>query len=235
MKNTDKSSEKIELQVQARTEVGKKTNYLRKQGIIPANIYGPEFKSQTISVTLKDFTPVYKVARETGIIYLKLGSESIPTLVKFIQRDPVSNDILHIDFRKVNLRQKMETEVPVEVVGESTAVTQLAGVLLVQSGHVMVEALPQNIPQNIQVDISVITELGQEIKVKDLPTSTDYEIKEDPEKVIVSVVEHKEESLEAETTVEAPEITTGAQEAAEGEEGAEGAEAAPAEEKKEEK
>jgi large subunit ribosomal protein L25 len=237
MNNTEKT--KIELTAQKRTELGKKVNHLRKNGIIPANISGGDNKPAAISVVLKEFTPVHKAAGETGIVYINLDGKSVPTLIKEVTYNSVTGNILHIDFRQINLRQKIETEVPIQVEGESVAVSQLGGVMLTQTGHLMVEALPADIPSHIAVDISKITELGQEIKVSDLPTSSSYVIKEEPERVIVSVVEHKEESTEVQSEKTETEIIGAAEEGAEGE-SAESSEAsskenaAPAEETKKE-
>lgn len=199
-------SEKITLQVQPRTVFGKKLRKLRHEGVIPANIFGPEFKSTSINVQFKDFVKTYKVAKETGIVYLTLDKESVPVLIKQVQRHPVTDSILHVDFRKVDLKKKIQTQVPVKTVGTSEAVSQKGGVLLTLSEMLLVEALPENIPQTIEVDISSIKELGQEIKVSDLPKSGVYEIKTPVEKVVVSVVEHKEESVTPETAAAAPEV-----------------------------
>ena len=215
--------DKLMLNVQKREVVGKKVKQLRKQGIIPANIFGPGFNSVSVSVNSKEFLGIYKLAHETGIVYVTLGTESIPTLIRNLQRHPLHDNILHVDFRKIDLKQKIETTVPVELIGDSVAVTQLGGVLLKQNDHLTVEALPQDIPQHIEIDISKIQELGQDIKVSDLAKSTTYEIKNDPATVIVSVIAHKEESVTPETTAAAPEVIT--EEGKEGEEG----EAAPGE------
>lgn len=216
MKNTE--DKKIELTVKLRTELGKKVNNLRKNGIIPANISGGDSKPTAVSVVLKEFTGVHKAAGETGIVYLQVDGKTVPTLIKEIMHNSVTGDILHIDFRQINLKEKIETEVPIQAEGESIAVTQLGGVMLTQLDHVMVEALPANIPSHIIVDISKITELGQDIKVSDLPASSDYVIKEDPEKVIISVVEHKEESIEVQSDkVETEIIGAVPEEGAEGE------------------
>ncbi len=200
------SSEKTTLQVQPRTVFGKKLRKLRYSGVIPANIFGPEFKSVSIIVQFKDFIKIHKVAKETGIIYLSLDKESIPVLIKQVQRHPVTDSILHVDFRKVDLKKKIQTQVPVKTTGTSEAVTQKGGVLLTLSETLLVEALPEDIPQAIEVDISPIKELGKEIKVSDLPKSSAYEIKTPVEKVVISVVEHKEESVTPETTAAAPEV-----------------------------
>ncbi len=210
-------TEKIILEVKPRTVLGKKLRKLRKEGIIPANIYGTDFPSQSISVNMRDFTKVYKTARETGVVYLKLDDKEIPTMIKNLQRHPVNDYILHADFRKIDLKKKIETEVPVKIVGTSEAVVQKSGVLLTLSEALLVEALPQEIPQAIEVDISSLKEIGQEIKVADLKKSEKYEIKEEPNKVIVSVVEHKEESITPETTTPtAPEVITEAVKTEEG-------------------
>lgn len=208
-----KTSDKITLDVQKREITGKRVKQMRKGGLIPANVFGPGFISASISVEGKAFLHTFKQARETGIVYITLDGKTIPTLIRNIQRDPLTQNILHVDFRKIDLKQKIETSVPIQITGESPAVTQLGGVLLTQHDHLTVEALPTDIPQHIEIDISRITELGQDIKVSDLVKSSAYETKEAPETIIVSVIAHKEESVTPETTAAAPEVITGAEEA----------------------
>lgn len=227
-----KSTDKITLTLTERTVFGKKLGSLRREGLIPANVYGPKFESKSVSLPLKDFLAVYKVARETGVVYAKLGKNEIPVLIRQVQRHPVKDAILHVDLRKIDLTEKIETEVPVKIMGTSIAVSQKGGVLLSLSPALKIEALPAKIPSHIEVDISKITELGQEIKVGDLAKSGDYELKEPADKVVVSVVEHKEESVTPETTAAPTEVIT--EKPAEGEvpveEGAE--KQAPAKEEK---
>ena len=208
MKKSGNSTEKVSLKVEVRQVFGKKLNKIRKQGLVPGNVYGPDFKSQSISVPQKDLIKTYKKVGETGVVYLSLDKDNIPVLIKTIQKHPVSGFLLHIDFRKIDLSKKIETAVPVKTTGVSEAVSQKAGVLLILSDTLLVEALPENIPPNIEVDISVIKEIGQEVKVADLKKSDRYEIKTLPEKVIVSVIAHKEESIVPETAAAAPEIIT---------------------------
>lgn len=208
MKKSHNSSEKVSLKADLRTVFGKKLNKIRKEGLVPANIFGPDFKSKSISVVYKDLVKTYKKVGETGIIYISLDKENIPVLIKSIQKHPLSSLLLHIDFRKVDLSKKIEANVPVKAVGVSEAVSQKAGVLLFQSETLLVEALPEDIPSHIDIDISVIKEIGQEIKVADLKKSDKYEVKTPSEKVVVAVIAHKEESIVPETTVAAPEILT---------------------------
>jgi len=209
------TSDKLILSTTARTVFGKKLNKIRKEGFIPANIYGPEFKSQAISVNFKDFLKSYRLAKETAVIYLNLDKNEIPVLIKHVQRHPVGDQILHIDFRKIDLKQKIKAAVPVKVIGTSEAVNQKGGVLLTQAATLTVEALPQDLPQNIEVDITKLKEIGQEFKVEDLIKSEKYSIQEPVGKVIVSIVAHKEESITPETTVAAPEVITAKEEVGE--------------------
>lgn len=231
--------DKIVLKAEERTITGKQVKKLRRDGKVPANIYGPSFKSVSITLNTKEFLHTYRIAHETGIVYVELGKENYPTLIKQVQKHPLTSNVIHVDFRKIDLKQKIETSVPVQTVGDSPAVLQLGGVLLTQNDHLIVEALPEEIPQHIEIDISKITEIGQEIKVSDLAKGAGYIIKNDPEMVIISVIEHKEESVTPETT--APETTVIEKEgaegeaAAEGEAPAEGGKEAPAESPKEDK
>jgi large subunit ribosomal protein L25 len=208
MKKSLSSSGKVTLKAELRTILGKKLNKLRKQGFAPGNIYGPDFKSRSISVVYKDLIKTYREVGKTGVVYLSLDKESVPVLITSVQKHPLTRSLIHVDFRKIDLSKKIEANVPVKTVGVSEAVSQKGGVLLVQSDTLLIEALPEAIPHEIEVDISVIKEIGQEIKISDLKKSDKYEIKTPAEKVVVAVIAHKEESIVPETAVAAPEIIT---------------------------
>ncbi|HRN69759.1 MAG TPA: 50S ribosomal protein L25 [Candidatus Woesebacteria bacterium] len=205
---TDNTNQKILLQAAVRETFGKSVRKMRKDGQIPANIFGPKFESKAISVNAQEFNTIYKQAGETGVIYIEFEKESIPTLVTDIQFDPTKGNFIHVDFRKVDLNKKIEANVPFTFIGESEAVKTKNGVLLTQMDEVTVEALPANIPHQIEVDLTALQEIGDAITVAQLPTSDKYAVTADPELVVVSVTEHKEESIEPETVTEAPEITT---------------------------
>lgn len=208
---------KISLSATKRTLFGKKLKALRKKGILPANIYGEGFTSEAIELPLKEFSIVYKKSGETQIVYLQVGSNEYPVLIQHVQYDPIHDGLLHVDFRKVNLKKKIETHVPVLLVGESEAVAQNKGILLTLTESLLVEALPDSIPAHIELDISKLKELNDEIKVSDLGTSADYVFKDEPEKVIVRISEHKEEEVTPQIVApETVEITGGAKETEEG-------------------
>lgn len=214
--------DKLILNAQKRDVFGKRLRKLRHSNVVPANIFGPQFDSLSITVQLKDFVNTYKVAKETGVVYVSVDGKEIPVLIKYVQKHPVNESLIHVDFRKIDLTQKIETSVPVNVTGTSPAVSQKGGVLLTQANHITVEALPEDIPTEILVDISALVEIGNEIKIQDLPKSAQYTVKEEPEKVLFSVIEHKEESVTPEVEAAAPEITT-EKKTEEGAEGAAGA------------
>jgi len=209
MKKTDNQKEKNFLTVTKREVFGKKLGKLRKQGLVPANIYGEKFESTAVQVNFKDFVKTFKKAGETQIVYVKIEDQELPILIQNLQKHPLTNQLLHVDFRKVNLNKKIETEVPVKLIGESDAVLQSKGILLTISDSVLVEALPQEIPAEIEIDISILKELGDEILVSSLKPTGNFIFKDDPEKVIARISEHKEESIEVQVaTPDAVEITT---------------------------
>lgn len=213
----------LTLKASVRTIIGKKVKKLRREGIIPANIFGPDIKSQSISIDHKDFLKIFRQAKETGVIYITVDKGELPVLTRSVHRHPVSDMILHVDFRKVDLKQKIEASVPIKVMGEAPAVSEKSGVLILQHDHLQVESLPEDLPAEIEIDISGLTEIGAEVKVGDLKKSGNFEIKDEPEKLILSITAHKEESLEPEVAVEAEaegeEAPAAEGEAAEGEQG----------------
>lgn len=221
-KVTKSAADKLSLEAVKREVFGKKLKKMRRDGKIPANVYGPNFKSLSITLDSKDFNKVYRIAEETGIIYLDVDKQKIPALIKNVQIHPVLHLLLHVDFRKVDLAQKIETQVPIKIIGESPAVKEKGGVLLTQSDEITVEALPQDIPHEVEVDVSKLSEIGNEIKISDLSKNDKYHVKDEADKVVISIIAHKEESLAPETTAAAPEVIT-----EKPEEGEEGAEAAP--------
>lgn len=189
---------KITLAVEPRTITGKKVGSLRKQGIIPSNIFGGKIKSAAIQVKKTLFAPVWHQAGETQIVYLQLGDEkeTRPTLISNIQRNPVSDEVIHVDFRQVNLKEKITANIPVEVVGESPAVKDFQAAIITSLAEIEVEALPTDLPENIQVDISVLKNIGDVIKVADLKIDrTKIEVKDDPETVVVSAAAQQAEEV----------------------------------------
>lgn len=193
------------LKAEERKVFGKKLKKERNQGKIPANIFGKDILSRSIFVNEIDFLKIYRKVKQTGILYLVLGKEKLPTLINQIHFHPVTRKILHIDFRKLDLSKKIEVEVPIKIINESEVVKQQLGVLLIQKEKLVIESLPTDIPKAIEVDVSVLKNIGDAITVEQLSKNTKYIVKEDPKTVIVSIVAHKEERIEPAPTPTATE------------------------------
>lgn len=217
--------EQIPLSAQKRTVLGRKVKTLRRDGIIPAHVFGHKVKTIHVQVKASDFGKVFEKAGETGIIDLAVDGEKKPVLVRNIQTHPVSDIPLHVDFYQVNLSEKVAVKVPIEIIGESPAVEKKIGLLLTPLSEVEVEALPADLPENIAVDISGFENISDEIKVKDLKVDTSkIRILVDPEQIVAQVgelVTKEMEAVEAEIEAEQAEVAAESTEAAE----AEGAEA----------
>ncbi|MCL5411261.1 MAG: 50S ribosomal protein L25 [Patescibacteria group bacterium] len=214
--------ERVKLEATSRIVLGKKVKKLRREGLIPANIFGHNIKSAAIQINAKNFQKVFKDSGETGLIDLEIGEEKTrPVLVAGFQKEPRSGEILHIDFHQVNLKEKVVTHVPVTLVGEAPVEKNKEGLILQTINELEIECLPTDIPSDIEVDISGLTEVGQAIRVEDLKVDREKcEVKNESEEMVVSVqpVEMEEVVEEAAPTPKEVEITT---EKPEGEEGAE--------------
>jgi len=179
---------------------GRKVKNLRKEGIIPANVFGKKISSYMISVDLGEFKKVFKEAGETGIIELSVGKKTSPVLISDVQVSPLdSENILHIDFLQVDLKEKVSATVPVVIEGEAPAEKLGLGMLVQLIDEVDVEALPADLPENIVCDVSKIETLEDAIFVKDLKfDKSKVEIQTDVELMVAQVQEAKEEVAEAE-------------------------------------
>ncbi len=201
--------DKIILKAGLRKAIGRKVKLLRKEGVLPANIYGKNIKSESIQISLSDFNDVYKKAGETGLIYLQIEEgkkkEEKPALVANIQKDPVSDLLLHIDFHQVSLKEKVEAKVPVELIGESPAEKQSIGTVVQYLNEIEVEALPTDLPEKFEVDISTLSEVDQMVSVKQLTyDKSKIEVKTEPEEIIVKVEPPQKEEVVAPPAEEVP-------------------------------
>lgn len=174
---------KLTLKSEKRKLFGRKVKQLRKIGLIPANIFGKKIKSEAITINAKEFRDIFEKAGETQIIDLDKKS----VLVSNLQIDPVTSDYLHVDFRQVDLSEKIIAKVPVEVVGESPAEKQSIGTVVQQLSEIEVEALPADLPEKFEVDATSLIEVDQTIYVKDLKIDKKVTIKTDLESIVVKV------------------------------------------------
>ena len=205
---------KILLKSTKREDFGRKVKRLRKEGLIPVNIFGKKIKSHALTVDYKEFDEVFKKAGETQLIDI----EGKSVLISNIQTDPITGNYLHVDFRQVDLTEKITANIPIEVEGESPAEKQGIGTVVQQLSEIEVEALPTDLIEKIVVDASTLTEVDQAIYVKDLKIDKKITIMTDLESIVVKV-----EPPTKEEVVETPVVAEG-EVPAEGETPAEGGE-----------
>lgn len=186
----------------AQKREGESNNSLREEGQIPAVVYGPEREDETIKVEESELRRVYHEAGKSSLIDLEIEGEESKALIYEIQKHPVSGDPLHVDFYVPPLDEKVRVEVPLEFTGESNAVDTLNGTLIRDFTRVNVETLPEEIPDKIEVDISVLEEFSDDIQVKDLETPSGVEIVEGPEKIVAYVAPPKDVEEELEEPIE---------------------------------
>lgn len=225
---------RLPLKATEREILGKKVKKLRKEGIIPGHVFGKKLETEHVSVKAKDFIKVYSEAGETSLVDLKIGEEKTrPVLIRQVQRDPVRGEVLHIDFYQVNLLEKTTVDVPILLIGEEPEIVHTGEAVVIQPMmEVSVEALPSDLPENIEVDITALIAIDDAITVADLSVSAGVTILAEPESVVVKLDNAvtaemqellEEQAAEAAAATEAQVVGEGAEEApAEGGEVAEG-------------
>lgn len=189
------------LEAEKRKVFGRKVNALRKEGLLPGNIYGKKVKSEGVAVKLADFLNVYKEAGETSLISLVIKNGKQDTravLISNVQKNPVSDTPIHVDFRQVDLKEKVSASIPVELSGEAPAEKQAIGTVVQYLNEIEVEALPTDLPEKFVVDISALEQVDQAIFVKDLPVRKDkVEVKTEAESIVVKVEPPQKEEVVA--------------------------------------
>lgn len=193
----------FKLAATARTILGRKLRALRKTGVTPANIFGKKIKSIAIQIDSKALKDVLKQAGETNLIQINLGEgKGHPVLVAGYAQDPVSGELLHVDFHEVDLNVKTTAMVPLKAVGESEAV-KAGKVLVLQRNEIEVEALPADLPSVIEVDIATLTEVGATIHAKDLKLDrSKVTLMVEADEVIAAIQEPAKEEVAAPAVVE---------------------------------
>jgi large subunit ribosomal protein L25 len=178
-------AEQTSLSAQRRTVVGKKVRRLRRDGIIPANVFGRGRDSAAIQVGAHDLQRL--LARHGGsrIISLRVDGTDEATLLRHVQRDPRTGAIEHVDFMHVEMTQKIRARVPVRLIGEAPAVRQLGGVLLHITDAIEVECLPRDLPEALELDVSGLDQLDATLHVRDIPLPRGVELLADPDETVV--------------------------------------------------
>lgn len=201
----------LKLSAHVREITGKKSRTLRKDGALPAVLYGHQSNATPIALDAKEFQTIYLRAGKTHLVDLAVdGGRAVKVLVREVQTHPRRLGPVHVDLYRVNLREKLHAEVPIVITGESPAVKRGDGDLMIALHSVRIESLPSDIPESIEVDVSGLEELDAAIRLSELAMPENVTLMTDPEELVVKVAAKKvamevaaEEAAEAEAAAAA--------------------------------
>jgi len=172
-----------QLKAEIREVKGRKVKHLRKEGLLPATVYGKAIEAVSVQMGQKDFGKVFAEVGEAGLVELVVKDETWPIIFRNPQYHSVGGEVIHIDCYKVNLKEKIRTTVPLVFVGEPQSV-RAGNVLVEVSNEVEVEALPADLPERIEVDLTKLETLEAVITVGDLKVDEKISLKTPADQVI---------------------------------------------------
>ncbi|HZG67595.1 MAG TPA: 50S ribosomal protein L25 [Herpetosiphonaceae bacterium] len=183
--------DKLTLTLEPRSVTGKKVKHLRANGQVPASICGRGVTPENFVTDARTFGKVYQIAGRSALIELQTPSGPRQAFIRQIQRHPISNVWLHVDFRVVDMRVSMTADVPVVLVGENELVTRGEGITNQIMTMLHVRALPGDLPQNIEVDIGRLVDFSTVLHVSDLEIPENVEVLTAPEEPVVSLTQSR--------------------------------------------
>jgi len=196
----------LTLQATNREVLGKKTRFLRRQGITPTHLFGHNLKSLALQCDTTQLQHIIAQAGMSRLINLRIDNEKQPksVFIREVQRDVLSNQLLHVDFYQVIKGEKIAVDVPIVLVGEAPAMKEKGRMLTHGITSLSIECLPDSVPPQIEVDLSPLEEVEQAIYVKDIILSPDITVHADPDQLLVKISEAiiKEEEVVVAAEVE---------------------------------
>jgi large subunit ribosomal protein L25 len=196
------------IEAQARTVTGKKVGALRREGLVPATVYGPKAAPVNVQIPYRPLELALLKAGGSNLIEIIASGKKHTVLVREVQRNPISRKITHVDFFELDLTQRLRTDVPLQLVGESPAVEGKLGVLITGPTSLHVELLPSQLMDHFAVDISVLTEVGQSIHVRDIKLEEGVIILNDPDELIARITQTAAARADEEVTEGEEEMTS---------------------------
>ncbi len=194
--------EKVVIPAKKRNVVGKQVKALRREGLLPAVIYGYAIEPTPIVLDSREATRILSQATSSSLITIELEGSEFPSLVREKQRDFIRGDLLHIDFQALSLTERIRANVSIELDGVAPAVKEFNAIIVSGLTELEVECLPGDLPEMVTVDISSLVELGSAIYVSDVNLPGEIEILNDPEAIIAVATALKEEEAEEEEELE---------------------------------
>ena len=202
--------DKIVINATPRIVVGKQVRALRREGLIPAVLYGPRMDPINVSLEAHTSSRILKKMTASSLVTVLLDGKEYPALVREKQRNFIKGNLLHIDFQVISMTEKLRTKVGIVLEGESPVVHEFMAVLVNGLEELEVECLPSDLPERIIVDVSNLANIGDGIYVKDIVVSDKVDILDNMEEMIVfatsSYEEPEEEEVEVEEDLEEPDV-----------------------------
>ena len=200
--------EEIVLNAELRSITGKAVRHLRREGVVPAVMYGHRTEPVSLKIQERALRQVLREAGTTRLITLNVGGlkGSKRVLVRELQRDAVRHDILHVDLYEVVMTERITAEVPVVLIGESPPVDNSEGILFQGLDTIEIECLPGDLPPSIEVNLAELTFIDDAVLVRDLKLSDAIEVLSEPEDIIVKILPLEEEEIEEVVEEEVPEV-----------------------------
>lgn len=198
--------EEVVLKAEPRTITGKQVNALRRKGVLPAVLYGKRFSPVPVALDLRETSRILNQISSSALIKLQLGDESHMVLVRDKQRNFLTGELMHVDFQVVSMLDKIRADVALQFAGEAPAVKEWGATLVTEMNEISIECFPQDLPEVITVDVSVLRGIGDTIKIKDLALPANVEILHDPNEIVVVATAPEAEVEEVEAGFAEPEV-----------------------------
>ena len=179
--------EKVVINAIPRTIRGKQVGALRREGKLPAVLYGHHFESTPITLDLKEASKILSSVTSSSIITISLEGKEHATLVREKQKDYLRNSLKHVDFQVVSLTEKIRTSVAIELQGVAPAVKDYNGVLVTGLDKIEVECYPQDLPDRIVIDLSGMAKIGDAYYIKDIVLSDKVVVHEDMNEMVIHI------------------------------------------------
>ena len=188
--------EKVVLKANKRSVTGKQVGQLRRAGELPGVIYGHNFEPTAISLEAHSAGLIIPKLTSSSIVNIDLDGKLIPALVREKQKNYIKNILIHVDFQAVSLTEKIRTAVSIHFHGLSPAVKDFSAIVVHNLNQLEVEALPGDLPERIEVDLSGLVKIGDAIHVRDLSLGENVAILSDPDVMVAVATATKEEAAE---------------------------------------
>lgn len=199
--------EKVVLKAEKREVVGKQVRALRRQGKLPAVIYGRHIEPINVTLNAHSASQILSKLTSSSLVTIEVDGKEYPALVREKQRNFIKNTLLHVDFLAVSLTEKITTYVAIQLEGTAPAVKDFNAILVTGLTELEVECLPTDLPERIVVDISGLKEIGDGIYVRDVVLSDKVKVLSDPDElIVVATAMATEEEAAAEGEIAEPEV-----------------------------